>query len=103
MIEAVVHVTRALAYLAAETGDPTPQLTGDNLERWNRLIAPTWPEWVAIYGLAAPANESMTNDAVADLIKRLSVLAPDFMRSVGFDRRTGPKGESVWWLGDFDW
>jgi len=45
----------------------------------------------------------MTTDAVADLIERLSVLAPDFMRSVGFDRQIGPNGESVWWLGDFAW
>lgn len=104
MIEATVHLTRALAYLAAETSDPTPDLAGEDLERWNRFVAPTWPAWVAAYGLATPANEPMTADAIAELIARLAALGPAFMSSVGFERTLSSTGEEqVWWLHNFEW
>lgn len=103
MIEATVHLTRALAYLSAETSDPTPHLEADDLARWHRFVAPTWPRWVETYGLATPANEPMAADAVADVIASLAALAPEFMRSVGFERKMSEHGESVWWLRDFEW
>lgn len=103
MIQAGADITQCLAYLAAETDDPTPFLADADLERWNRFIAPTWKEWLATYKLALPGNDLMTPAAVAAVIGRLGALGPRFLLSVGFERKMDANIESAWWLYAFSW
>lgn len=104
MIDATVHLTRALAYLAAETNDPTPDLAGEDLERWQRLIAPTWPLWLTAFSLASSALQPMTRDALATAIEGVSMLPPVLMQTVGVKRTVDADGnEAVHWHDDMPW
>jgi hypothetical protein len=104
MIGAAVNLTRSLAYLAAETTDPASQFSGEGLERWERLVAPTWDEWIAAFQRASGAFDSMAPDAVVAAIETLAQLGHEFLTSVGFVHQVDEQGaESVWWLHDHRW